>query len=402
MIIAKKIRLLPTKEQEILFRKSTGVARWAYNYFLGEQERHYKEYLANNKEGRPYVNEGEVRKFINNTLKPTTHGWLKEVGSNVMKQAVKDADAAFKRYFKGLAEKPRFKKRGRESESFYVNYESLVRKNHGFHGERIGYVRTSEPLPKLPKGEKYSNPRVSSDGKYWYISVGYEVSEINVEKSEVSLGIDLGVKNLAICSDGKVYKNINKSKEVRRLKKKLKREQRSSSRMLLENIASYYKDNKGYNHPVWKRPLKECKNFQKQQKAIKLVNRRINGIRTNYMHQVTSEIVKTKPSRIVLENLNIKGMMKNRHLSKTISEQKLYEFKRQVLYKSARLGISVVEADRWFPSSKKCSCCGNIKHDLKLKDRVYVCDVCGLVIDRDFNASINLSEYNLTHNQSQD
>lgn len=402
MIIAKKIRLFPTSEQEILFRKSAGVARWAYNYFLGEQDKCYKEYLANNKEGKHYINEGEVRKCINNELKPTTHTWLKEVGSNVMKQAVKDADNAFKKYFKGLAEKPVFKKKNKGSMSFYVNYETLVRKNHGFHGERIGYVRTVEQLPKLPKGQKYSNPRISFDGKYWYLSVGYEVSEKREECSGVSLGIDLGVKSLAVCSDGKVYKNINKSKEVKRLKKKLKREQRSSSRMLLENTASYYKDNQGYNHPVWKRPLKECKNFQKQQKAIKLVNRRINGIRTNYMHQVTSEIVKTKPSRIVLENLNIKGMMKNRHLSKAISEQKLYEFKRQVLYKSALRGILVVEADRWFSSSKKCSCCGNIKHNLKLKDRVYKCEVCGLVIDRDLNASINLSGYTLTYNQKQD
>ena len=163
--------------------------------------------------------------------------WLSEVGSNVMKQAVKDADTAFKAYFKGISEKPCYKSKRKSKPSFYVNYESLSRKNGGFHGEKIGLVKTSEPLPKLPKGKKYSNPHISFDGKYWYLSVGYEFSEIKCKLTGESIGIDLGIKDLAICSNGKTYKNINKSHEVRRLEKVLKREQRKLSRMQERNIS---------------------------------------------------------------------------------------------------------------------------------------------------------------------
>ena len=177
MRLAKKIRLKPTPKQEILFWKSAGVARWAYNYFLSEQERVWKEYLANGKTGAKSVCEGAVRKHINHVLKKTTHTWLSEVGSNVMKQAVKDANTAYQAYFKGISEKPCYKSKHKSKPSFYVNYESLSRRNGGFHGEKIGLVKTSEPLPKLPKGKKYSNPHISFDGKYWYLSVGYEVSE---------------------------------------------------------------------------------------------------------------------------------------------------------------------------------------------------------------------------------
>ena len=175
MRLAKKIRLKPTPEQEILFWKSAGVARWAYNYFLSENERAWQEYLANGETGEKSVSEGKVRKYINQVLKKTTHTWLSEVGSNVMKQAVKDANMAYQAYFKGISEKPCYKSKRKSKPSFYVNYESLSRRNGGFHGEKIGWVKTSEPLPKLSKGKKYSNPHISFDGKYWYLSVGYEV-----------------------------------------------------------------------------------------------------------------------------------------------------------------------------------------------------------------------------------
>jgi len=393
--ISVKIRLKPTPEQETLFWKSAGTARWAYNFYLSEKEKAYKEYIDSGKTKSTYVSEMDVRKYINNVLKKTTHTWLKEVSSNVMKQAVKDADRAYKNYFKGIVGKPRFKAKHRSTPSFYVNYESLKRKQNGFQGEKLGIVKTSEPLPKLKESEKYSNPHISFDGKYWYLSVGIETPEVKATLTEASLGIDLGIKELAVCSNGKAYKNINKSKTIKRLKKKLKRAQRSSSRMLLKNTKEYVKDKNGNNHPVWTRALKECRNFQKKKKEIKQLNRRLTNIRNNHIHQATSEIVKTKPSRIVMETLNIKGMMKNRHLSKAIAEQKLYEFQRQIEYKSALHGIEVVKADKWYPSSKKCSCCGHIKKDLRLSDRTYRCSECGLVIDRDYNASINLSRYNV-------
>ncbi|MBR0079055.1 MAG: transposase [Synergistaceae bacterium] len=390
MLRAIKIRLLPTEEQEVLFWKSAGTARWAYNFYLSEKERVYKEYVKNGNTGKKDITGNEVRKYINNELKKTTHKWLSEIGSNVMKQGVKDAEEAYQRYIKKVSGKPKFKSRRRSKISFYVNYESLKRKQGGFHGEKIGFVKTSKSLPKIGKNEKYSNPRISYDGKFWYLSVGYEVKEIQKSKlNGKSIGIDLGVKDLAILSTGKVYKNINKTKEVRRLEKKLKREQRKASRKLQNNIKSYDKNCR----LIWKRPLKECKNISCQNQKIRLVYKRIDDIRTNYLHQTTTAIVKTKPSQIVMETLNIKGMMKNRHLSKAIAAQKLYEFKRQIQYKSELYGIELIEADRFYPSSKTCSCCGYIKRDLKLSDRTYICPECGLVIDRDLNAAINLANY---------
>ena len=391
VIRTKKIRLKPTPEQEILFRKSAGVARWAYNFLLSEKERVYKEYLENGETGRKTIAEYEVRKYINNELKPNSHAWLKEVGSNVMKQGVKDADTAYKNFFDGRAKKPRYKSKKRDRMSFYVNYESLSKKNGGFHGEKIGFVKTSEPLPDIPYGTKYSNPRITYDNKYWYLSVGYKVSVEQPELSGKIIGIDLGVKDLAICSDGKVYKNINKTKRVKQLKKRLKRQERRLSRKMSSNISSYDKNRK----PNFRRPLQECRNYQKQKHKIQLTYRSLTNIRDNYLHQTTTEIVKTKPSCIVMETLNVKGMMKNKHLAKAIAEQKFFEFKRQIEYKTETLGIQFVGVPTFYPSSKICSECGCIKSDLKLSDRTYRCEHCGNVIDRDLNAAINLSNYGL-------
>ena len=383
MLTAVKIRLKPTKEQEILFRKSCGVARWSYNFFLAESMNYYKE------TGK-YLKETDVRKYINNVLKPTTHTWLKEVGSNVIKQAVKDADLAKQRWLKGISEKPKFKCKHKCKDSFYVNYESLKRTKNGFRGEKLGVVQTCSPLPKLKKDEHYLNPRISYDGKYWYLSVSYEKEFEQVGLTDESLGIDLGVKDLAIVSNGKVYKNINKTKKVKRLEKKLKREQRKLSRKLERNISGYTKDRK----PIYKTPLKDMKNITKQKKVIKDLYKQLSNIRNNYLHQTTSDIVKTKPYRIVMEDLNVKGMMKNKYLAKAIADQCFYEFKRQMKYKCERLGIIFIEADRWYPSSKTCSHCGKIKKDLKLSDRTFHCE-CGFIIDRDLNASINLANYQI-------
>ena len=394
MTRAIKIRLLPTKEQEALFWKSAGTARWAYNYFLEANEGAYKAWLENNNIGKKSVSEGEARKYINNVLKKTTHAWLKEVSSNVMKQAVKDANIALQRYIKGISGKPKFKSRHRSRISFYVNYESLKRLPHGFQGERLGYVHTVSPLPRLPKGRKYANPHISFDGRHWYLSVGYEVQPKKVELTGESLGIDLGIKSLAVVAnaDGTkthFYENINKTAKVRRLEKKLRREQRKASRKLEQNIKSRDRQNR----PAWIRPLRECRNLQKQNKKIQLVHKRLADIRNNHLHQITSEIVNTKPSRIVMEDLNVKGMMKNKHLSEAIAKQKFYEFKRQIQYKSEMYGIKVIVAERFYASSKTCSHCGHVKKDLKLSDRLYVCPECGIRLDRDLNAAINLANY---------
>jgi transposase, IS605 orfB family len=390
-----KIRLLPTKEQEVLFWKSVGVARWSYNYFLSESYRIYQEWLEDNSKPK-YISEKDVRKYINNHLKKTTHTWLKEVGSNVMKQGVKDANIALQNFFKHNKGYPKFKSKKKSKPSFYVNYESLKRTTNGFHGEKIGVVKTRESLPKIGKNQKYRKSRITYDGKFWYLSISFEVSRVDTKLLDNRLGIDLGIKELAVVSnqDGTVvkkYHNINKTYEVKRLERKLKREQRKFSRKILINTS--YCDNK--NRPKYKKDLDLCKNIQKQKHIIQGLYRRLLNIRTNYLHQTTTEIVKTKPSRIVLEDLNVSGMMKNKHLSKSVSDSKLYEFRRQIEYKAELYGIKVVIADRFYPSSKTCSCCGNVKRDLTLSDRVYSCDECGNVIDRDINASINLAKYNI-------
>lgn len=391
MYRSAKIRLKPTPEQEVLFRKSAGVARWAYNFYLSENERLHQEYLENGNNGVRSITSGALCKYINKELKPTTHSWLKEVGGNVRKQAIKDAEIAKQGWICGTSSRPKFKSKHKSKLSFYVNYETLIKTSEGFRGERLGVVKTTRPLPKIPKGCKYSNPRLSFDGKYWYISVGYKTEPLDCDLTDEVLGIDVGIKDLAIVSNGKVYKNINKTKRVRELETKIKREQRKLARKQLANTKSYDKNRK----PTFKRPFHECKNWNKQVSVVQGLHKQLTDIRQNHLHQASAEIVKTKPSRIVMETLNIKGMMKNRHLSKALVNQKLFEFKFQVKYKCETYGIKFVEADRWFPSSKLCSGCGCKKTTLKLADRTYHCDECGLVIDRDYNASLNLANYQI-------
>lgn len=388
MILTKRVRLKPTPEQLMLFNKSAGAARRAYNYVLDEKERVYQEYLNNDKQGTRTITVGEIRKNITK-LKHSTHLWLNEVGVNVVKQAARNADNAYKNFFNGQADKPRKKSKYRDSLSFYVNYETLSKDNEGFRGEKIGFVKTAEPLPDIPSDKKYSNPYISFDGKYWYLTVGYEVPEKEVSHTGEIVGIDLGVENLATCSNGKVYENINKTIKVKKLKKKLKREQRKLSRMIGSNISSYNKNRK----PIYIKPLSECKNIQKQKKVIKLIYRTLANIRNNYMHQVTTEIVKSLPSRVVMENLNVNGMMKNKYLAEAIAEQQFYQFNKTMKYKCELYGIIFVEADRFYASSKICSHCGHKKNDLQLSDRTYVCPHCGYIINRDLNASVNLAKY---------
>lgn len=311
-----------------------------------------------------------------------------------MKHGVKDANISLQRFFNKTSGYPKYKSRKKSKPSFYVNYYSLKRTLNGFQGERLGIIKTREPLPKIPKDQKYANPRIAYDGKFWYLSVGYKVKPKQVKLTDEKIGIDLGLKDLAIVfnvnnSYCKKYRNINKGYKVRLLEKRLKRAQRKLSRKILNNIKSYDKN----RVPIYIRPLEDCKNIQKQNHIIQNLYRKLKNIRTNYIHQVTTEIVKTKPSKIVLEDLNIKGLMKNKHTAKSITDSKWYEFRRQILYKAELYGIEVVLANRFYPSSKTCSCCGNYKKDLKLNDRTYVCDECGLKIDRDINAAINLAKY---------
>ena len=395
MYLTKRIRLLPTAEQEKLFWKSAGIARWSYNFFLSYNQEKYNEYLKDNTKEK-FVAEGDVRKYINNVLKKSTHTWLQEVSSTVMKQGVKDANNSLQRYFNKTSGYPKYKSRRKSKPSFYVNYYSLKRTINGFQGERLGIIKTKEPLPKIPKDQKYVNPRITYDGKFWFLSVGYKVKPKQVKLTDEKIGVDLGLKDLAIVSNkdnsySKKYKNINKGYKIKLLEKRLKRAQRKLSRKILNNIESYDENRR----PKYIRPLENCKNIQKQIRIVQNLYRRLANIRNNYIHQVTTEIVKTKPSKIVLEDLNVTGLMKNKFNAKSIADSKWYEFRRQILYKAELYGIEVVLANRFYPSSKTCSCCGSYKKDLKLKDRTYICNECGLKIDRDINAAINLANYQI-------
>lgn len=368
MILAKKVRLYPSETQEQKLWQSVGTARFIYNWTLAKQEENYKN-------GGKFISDGVLRKEITQ-LKKNELSWLNEVSNNIAKQAVKDACDAYKRFFKGLSDKPRFKTKKRSKKSFYNdNVKLKVKDNKLVNIEKIGWIKTNE---QLPIGVKYSNPRISYDNKYWYISVGIEQEENQEELTDISLGIDLGLKDLAICSDGTVYKNINKTYMVRKIEKRLKRLQKQVSR-------KYEKNKKGKEYV-------KTKNIIKLEKQIQQVHRRLANIRNNYLHQTTTNIVKTKPYRVVIEDLAVSDMMKNKHLSDAIRKQGFSEFRRQLEYKCNFRGIKLVVADRFYPSSKSCSQCGKIKKDLKLKDRVYKCS-CGLNIDRDLNASINLSKY---------
>lgn len=370
MILSKKVRLYPTKEQEEKLYKCVGTARYIYNWTIAKQEENYKN-------GGKFIKDTELRKEITQ-LKKSELNWLNEVSNNVAKQAVKDACNAYKRFFKGIADKPKFKSKRKSRKSFYNdNVKLKVKNNKLLNIEKVGWIKTNE---QLPIDVKYTNPRISYDNKYWYISVGLEQKEVKEELTDVSLGIDLGVKALAICSNGTVFKNINKTYVVRKIEKRLKR--------LQKQISKKYELNKKGKEYV------KTKNIIKLENKIQLIHRRLANIRNNYLHQSTTSIVKTKPYRVVIEYLNVKGMMKNKHLSDAIRKQGFYEFKRQLEYKCKFRGIELILADRFYPSSKICSQCGKIKKDLKLKDRVYSCE-CRLTIDRDLNASINLSKYKL-------
>lgn len=391
MLRGMKIALDLTDEQEQQIWKSVGVARWSYNYAITRCKEQYLKHLED-KTLPKTLTEGQIRKELT-VLKNTTHPWLKEVGSNVIKQAVKDWNDARNRFFKGLGKAPKYKSRNTSKPSFYVNYEQLRRVSGGFRGEKLGFIKTKEPLPKIPKGTHYKNPRISFDGKHWYLSFSYEVPEISVELTDLVIGVDLGIKNLATLSTGEFIENINKSRRVKQLEKQLRREQRHLARQLQANTKGYLTTEKGSRKPIYKRPLELCSNIQETKRKIKLIYRKLHSIRMNHIHHTTSYLVKQLPKGIVIEDLNVRGMMKNRHLAKHIKDAMFYEFRRQLEYKCLQYSIYLVVADRFYPSSKTCSYCGNIKSELNLNERVYKCDSCSLKKDRDLNAAENLAYY---------
>lgn len=366
MILSRKIRCLPTSEQLILFKKSVGTSRFVYNLMLSENQKVYHEYIESDSDGKsPFISGYDFGKHITKLKRTSEYSWLSEVGGKVAKQACLDCDNAFKRFFKKLSGFPKFKKKG-QRDSFYVNYETFKRTPNGFRGERLGNVRTAEPLPKATD---YYNPHIIYDGKYWYVTFGIDVSEkVNDDNSTKTLGIDLGIKTFATVSDGTVILNINKAKKPKSVYRKIKHFQRKLARC-----------------------KKGSRNRFKVIKKLQLLHRTLRCIRQNHIHQATTMLVKTKPAKIVIECLNVLGMLKNRKLSRAISEAGFYEFARQLEYKCRLWGIEFLKADRFFPSSKLCSNCGCKKDKLKLSERTYHCEHCGNIMDRDLNAAINLS-----------
>ena len=382
MIKTIRVMLIPNNKQKTKLFQYANTARFAYNWALGREKDNYKN-------GGKFISDGDLRKEFTQLKKTDEYYWLNNVSNNVTKQAIKDACESYRNFFKGYTKFPRFKTKKHSVPKFYqdnvkIQFTDTHVKVEGFatskkkNKQKINWIRLAEHGRIPTENVKYMNPRFKYDGLNWYITVGIEYEDSGTLPSNKGIGIDLGIKDLAICSDGNTYKNINKLQKVKKLEKRKRRLQRSVSR-------KYEKNKKGGSY---------CKtsNIIKREKELLKLNHRLTNIRQNYLHQTTTEIVKTKPSHIVLEDLNVKGMMKNRHLSKAVQQQCFGEFRRQIEYKSAWNNIQVIITDRFFPSSKLCSCCGNIKKDLKLSDRIYKCE-CGNIIDRDYQASLNLKRY---------
>ena len=381
MIKTIQVMLIPNNKQKTKLFQYANTARFAYNWALGREKENYKN-------GGKFISDGDLRKEFTQLKKTEECLWLNKISNNVTKQAIKDACNAYKRFFKGYSKFPKFKSRKFSMPSFYqdnikIQFSDTHVKVEGFttskkkNKQKLNWIRLAEHN-RIPTDCKYTNPRIKYDGLNWYLTVGIEYKDSTIVPSNEGIGIDLGIKDLAICSGGNKYQNINKTHRVKKLEKQKRRLQRSISR-------KYEKNKKGEIYC-------KTKNVIKKEKLLLKLNHRLTNIRQNYIHHITLEIIKREPSFIVLEDLNVGGMMKNKHLSKAVQQQGFYEFRRQIEYKSEWNNISVIIADRFFPSSKLCSCCGSIKKNLKLSDRIYRCE-CGNVIDRDYQAALNLKRY---------
>lgn len=381
MVKSIKVMLLPNNVQQTKMFQYAGTARFAYNWVLAKEKENYEK-------GGKFISNFELRKEFTRLRNSDEYVWLQKVSNNVTKQAIKDACTAYENFFKGLKKYPRFKSKKKSMPKFYqgndkIKFTDTHVKFEGFasskkaNKQKLNWVRLAEH-GRIPTDAKYMNPRISFDGLNWWISICVDVPEYKENLNDDGVGIDLGIKDLAICSDTNKYKNINKSSKVKKLEKRKRRLQRSVSR-------KYLKNKKGGSYC-------KTKNIIKNEKLLLVVNHRLTNIRKNYLHQTTSEIVNRKPRFICIEDLNVSGMMKNRHLAKAIQKQGFFKFRKQLEYKCNDNGIQLIVADRFYPSSKLCSCCGRIKKDLKLSDRTYRCE-CGNVIDRDFQASLNLKAY---------
>lgn len=374
MLIGTKVRLFPNDEQKSLFLKFTNIARFVYNECLAYKIRVYQESgysctvldLMHHIQDMKYSDEFE---------------WIKEAPEAVSKQAILDLDKAYKMFFKrGNTGFPRYKSKKRSKLSFYQRTDK-IRMVDATHIKLTG-IKEPVRVRKEVYTNGIKNPRVSFDGKFWYLSYSMEVADTPLKTDGDIIGIDLGVKNLAVTSDGVVYGNINKSRTVKKLERRKKRLQRKLSKKYLLNKVGgrYVKTN----------------NIRKLENRIKLIDRRLKNIRDTYIHTITYQLV-TRAKLLCIEDLNVSGMMKNKYLSKAIQEQNFYKFRKYLTYKCLGYGVQLVIADRFYPSTKIMSCCGHKLRYVSLSDRTLVCPSCGKVIDRDLNAAINLRNYAISH-----
>ena len=371
-----KTEINPTEEQKAKINKTIGICRYVYNFYLA-----YNKELHDN--GQKFLTGKGFSIWLNNeylTNNPE-YMWIKEVSSKSVKKSIEDGCIAFTRFFKGQSKFPRFKKKGKSDVKMYFvknNPKDCFCERHRINIPTLGWVRLKEKgyIPTTKDGYVIKSGTVSFKAGRYYVSVLIDLPDAEItNSSNEGIGIDLGLKDLAIVSNGKTYTSINKSERIKKLEKQLRREQRCLSRKF-ENL---------------KKGESARKNIQKQKLKVQKLHHRIDNIRTDYINKTIAEIVKTKPSYITIEDLNISGMMKNGHLSKTVASQKFYEFRTKLKIKCDDNGIELRVVDRFYPSSKLCHCCGSIKKDLKLSDRIYKCE-CGYVEDRDFNASLNLRD----------
>lgn len=384
MLKSYKTEINPTNEQKQIINSTIGVCRYVYNFYLAHNQEIYET-------EKRFISGTEFSKWLNNEFIPNNSEfqWIKDVSSKSVKQSIMNAERAFKSFFKGKSHFPKFKKKNKSDvKMHFVKTDAKVIipcERHRIKIPTLGWVRIKEKgyIPTNPNTHIIKSGSISYEASRYYVSVLVEEQE---QKRPIlnnfGIGIDLGVKDFAICSNGKTHKNINKSSQIRRLEKKLGREQRSLSRK--------YEDYKERNKKL-KRGVATRQNIEKQKLKVQKLYHRLGQMRLDYINKVVSELVKTKPMWITIEDLNVRGMMKNRHLSKVIAQQKFFEFRTKLTAKCKEYGIELRVADRFYPSSKICHNCGCIKSDLKLSDRVYTCD-CGYTEDRDFNASLNLRD----------
>lgn len=377
MLKSFKTEINPTAEQMIKINKTIGVCRFIYNFYIA----HNKELYEN---GEKFMTGRAFSVWLNNDYLPNNPDkmWIKEVSTKSTKKAMEDGYKAFANFFKNKSKFPRFKKKGKSDVKMYFvknNKTDCLTERHRIKIPTLGWVRLKEKgyIPTSKDGFNVRSGTISCKAGRYYISVLVDMPNTdNVQYNNFGIGIDLGLKNLAICSDGSVFQSINKTFNVRKVEKILKREQRKLSRKVMSI----------------KKGESTQKNFVKQKLKVQKLHQRLNNIRTDYLNKTIHSIVKTKPSFIVIEDLNVSGMMKNRHLSKAVAQQKFFEFKTKLISKCKENNIELRVVDRFYPSSKTCHRCGHVKRDLKLSDRTYVCSECGYVEDRDINASLNLRD----------